>query len=41
MEYAYRNFLTEVHILDMYITNSSYAADDYDYPDLQGGDDIT
>ena len=25
----------------MYMKNSSYAADDYDYPTLQGGDDVT
>ena len=25
----------------MYITNSTYAADDYDYVNFQGGDDVT
>lgn len=41
IDYTTRNFLKEVHITDMYATNSTYAVDDYDYPLNQGGDDIT
>ena len=41
IDYTTRDFTKEVHIMDMYATNDSYAVDDYDYPLNQGGDDIT
>ena len=31
----------QVHVIDMYATNDSYAVDDYDYPTDQGGADTT
>lgn len=40
IDYNYRDFTTQVHILDMYITDSTLAKEDLDYVTDQGGDDI-
>lgn len=41
VEYGTRNFLFDVNALDMYLTNSTNAALDLDYPVRQGGTDVT
>jgi hypothetical protein len=40
VDYSTRDFTMELHVLDMYATDSSNAGEDLDYAENQGGSDV-